>query len=241
MLKLPAVEQKYFRPAVFRDAIGGGNFRDLYHVFLPYQDGILVFSTENTARKSLPVFFEYYLDPRREQLQRRSGVGDPERPWWALSRFYKWVQKGDPRILSKYFGAQGDFVIDEESRIVPVQGYAWYLRSGFKSLADRDIDVTNAVLLGYSALLNSRTFSRLLDVFSESVQGGQFNLSARFVRPIPLPDLSSVEYIGHTLELVSLARASDRFSPTWQRAVENIASALWGLDLVSALSELDDA
>jgi adenine-specific DNA-methyltransferase len=237
---LPTVEARYFRPALFRDALSDGVIRDSYFVFFPYEAHGLLFASEESARRHLPVFFDRYLDPRRDKLERRSGIDADSRPWWALARYYQWVQRPDPRILSKYFGTIGDFALDEESRIVPLQGYAWFLKSQRLKGELEKIGV-GGVLRAYFSLLNSTTFSRLLKVFSDSVQGGQFNLSARFVRPIPLPDLRLDKNLEVATQLISLSQASDRLSQLWLRRVEVIAASLWGDELVSALTEVDDA
>lgn len=42
----------------------------------------------------------------------------------------------------------------------------------------------------YLAILNSGPFESLLRLFCPRVQGGQYNLSRRFVESIPIPDLS---------------------------------------------------
>jgi adenine-specific DNA-methyltransferase len=238
--ELPAVEARYFRPALFRDSLSGGVIRDSYFVFFPYGDRGLVFASEESARIHLPVFFERYLDPRRDKLERRSGIDADHRPWWALARYYQWVQRPDPRILTKYFGSIGDLALDEKARIVPLQGYAWFLQSPrLKGALERT--GVGGVLRAYFSLLNSTTFFRLLKVFSDPVQGGQFNLSARFVRPMPLPDLRQDKNAEVTSQLISLSQASDCLSPLWLRRVEVIAEVLWGDELVSALTEVDDA
>jgi hypothetical protein len=114
------------------------------------------------------------------------------------------------------------------------------LRAAQSATQIKHADEPNAIVRAYFSLLNSETFSRLLKVYSDPVQGGQFNLSARFVRPIPLPNLRSIENTDLAIQLTSLSRTPDLLSPTWLRKVETIASMLWGGELVSALAELDD-
>jgi len=237
---LPIEESHYFRPALFRDALSGGTIRDNYFVFFPYGPQGLLFASEEAARGHLPVFFERYLDPRRVKLEGRSGINDDRRPWWGLGRYYEWVQRSDPRILTKYFGSTGDFALDEVAKIVPLQGYAWFLKSSRPKGGLEKIGV-GGVLRAYFSLLNSTTFIRLLKVFSDSVQGGQFNLSARFVRPIPLPDLRQDKNLEMASQLITMSQTSDRLSQLWLHRVEVIAASLWGDELVSALAEVDDA
>ena len=52
---------------------------------------------------------------------------------------------------------------------------------------------TVANSFAYLAMFNSAVFDRLLALFCPRVQGGQFDLSNRFVDKVPVPDLSNAE------------------------------------------------
>jgi methylase of polypeptide subunit release factors len=237
---LPEPEREFFRPALFRNAISEGQIYERYYVFFPYDRSGLLFADETDARRQLPEYFDRYLIPREAQLRKRSGVDDAAKPWWSLSRYYKWVQRPEARILTKYFGAVGDFVVDEDARYVPLQGYAWFFK-GVRGRVGLTIDVSlPQILKAYYSLLNSPTFSRLLRVFSDPVSGGQFNLSARFVRPIPIVNLTAIEHAELSSELALLANAGDVLSSDWLAKSDELAKRAWGLELVSALSEMDD-
>jgi hypothetical protein len=121
---LPKSEQKFFRPALFRNAISDGAMHNLYFVFFPYNKTGLIFPDEDDLKKRVPEYFAEYLLPRESELRARSGVDDNRVRWWSLSRYYPWVQRTDPRILTKYFGSVGDFVVDESASWVPLQGRA---------------------------------------------------------------------------------------------------------------------
>ena len=234
---LPEQERRFFRPALFRNAISAGQIYERYYVFFPYDRSGLLFSGETDVRRQLTEYFDRYLAPREVQLRKRSGVDDAVKPWWSLSRYYQWVQRPEARILTKYFGTVGDFVVDENARYVPLQGYAWF----FKGLRGLTTDVSlPQILKAYYSLLNSPTFSRLLRVFSDPVAGGQFNLSARFVRPIPIVNLTAIEHAELSSELALLGAAGDVLSSSWLAKSDELAKRAWGLELVSALSEMDD-
>jgi adenine-specific DNA-methyltransferase len=237
---LPPAERRFFRPALFRDAITNGTIDEKNHVFFPYKKGGLVFLNESEARAKLPTYFESYLIPRELELKNRSGIDDASKPWWALSRYYAWIQKPGPRLLTKYFGASGDFVLDENARFIPLQGYAWFLKERSNGVAQSSELSTVQVLKAYYTLLNSRTFSRLLKVFSDPVSGGQFNLSARFVRPIPLPDFINLGAADVALRLAVTADATDVLSSRWLNEVDEVSKRVWGEELTSALLEMDD-
>ncbi|WP_414471947.1 HsdM family class I SAM-dependent methyltransferase [Microvirga sp. M2] len=188
--ELPGPEKQFFRPALFRDAISEGVIRDRYFVFFPYNNEGLIFSSEEDVRNQVPVYFGRYLAQREHELKKRSGIDEVRRPWWSLSRYYSWVQATEARILTKYFGAIGDFAVDDSAKFVPLHGYVWFFNGRRKNTGQPLGFSLEQTLNAYHSLLNSRTFARLLKVYSDPVAGGQSNLSARFVRPIPLPDLT---------------------------------------------------
>lgn len=237
--ELPASERRFFRPATFRDAIVNARAYEKYFVFFPYTNvGELMFDDEITLANHLPNYFSAYLDPNRVELAKRSGVGSDDRPWWALSRYYKWAQRHEPRIITKYFGSVGDFALDEQAIFVPLHGYAWFEK--MTGRAAGKIGKT-PLLKAYCTLLNTRTFSRLLKVYSDQVAGGQSNLSARFTRRIPLPNLSDVQHIALVDELAKLLEADNVTSSLWLDNADELASKAWSVELVTALAEMDDA
>ena len=112
-----------------------------------------------------------------------------ERRTWALDR--------SPRIVSKYFGGPGSFALDCEASYIVVQGFAWIPK--WTSVSDDEQSATlvfslgaREVLAAYSAILNSDTFARLLHIYSQHVAGGQYDLSWRFVRHVPIPNVSAL-------------------------------------------------
>ncbi|QPC89927.1 N-6 DNA methylase [Mesorhizobium sp. INR15] len=237
-LELPTKERKFFRPGTFRDSILNARAYEKYFVFFPYTSSGLAFKDEAELQAHVPNYFGDYLLPHREDLEKRSGVGSDGKPWWALSRYYKWVQRGESRIITKYFGSIGDFVFDESANFVPLHGYAWFRKGTDRSHGNF---AHKSLMKGYCALFNTRAFSRLLKVYSDQVAGGQSNLSARFTRKIPLPDLSSVQHIGLIDQLASMLDADDVVSNSWLYRADKLAAQAWGAELVAALVEMDDA
>lgn len=238
---LPETERAYFRPAIFRDAILGGNIREKYFVFFPYQKDGLVFANEQELVTSMPAYFASHLAPRREALEGRSGVDEARSPWWALSRYYAWVQRPEGRIVTKYFGQSGDIAVDSAGSFIPLQAYAWFVKR------DRRFDSTKAALItgvglrSYAVLLNSQVFTALLNIYSDSVQGGQFNLSGRFVKPIPLPDLFGPDMAALSGALDTLWSDKRRLSPSWHDEVNRLSRRAWGDELVDSLLACVDA
>jgi adenine-specific DNA-methyltransferase len=189
----------------------------------------------------MPIFSRR-LRQNEAALKRRSGI-DERHPWWALSRYYSWAQKREPRIVSKYFGGPGAFAIDEGAEYVPIQGYAWFaLPSLVSRVKLRAPERLIRHLKAYLTLLNSETFGRLLRVYSpHAVAGGQSNLSRRFVKQVPMPAIRTPGDEQLIADLVSLADEPDRLSRSWLASVEELTPLVWGRELVIALREMDDA
>ena len=105
---------------------------------------------------------------------------------------------GNLKMVSTYFGGRGRFAWDKTGEFVVVQGHAWFWRKVFD---DAELEgekperwFSRGVLpLEYLAIFNSLVFDRLLALFCPRVQGGQFDLSKRFVDKVPIPDLSNAE------------------------------------------------
>jgi hypothetical protein len=86
-----------------------------------------------------------------------------------------------PKLVSTYFGDEGSFGWDPGGEFAVVQGFGWLPKKR---------NISSKTGLAYLALLNSPVFAVLLSAASNSVAGGQWDLSPRFVRRIPLPDFA---------------------------------------------------
>jgi hypothetical protein len=102
-----------------------------------------------------------------------------------------------------------------------VQGVAWFLK--------RDSEALSALGYAYLSLLNSGYFESLLAEFCPQVRGGQFNLSRKYVAPVPLPDLSS-PHVGAIAEgLATVGKQmvdGDEFDA---QHLETLTEAVYGL------------
>ena len=78
-------------------------------------------------------------------------------------------------------------------------------------------------------------FGHVLELFSPHVVGGQFDLSPRYVNPIPLPNLGNMasdERLGRLVhELVGLGREPRPGEERWDDAADAITTELYGADL----------
>jgi hypothetical protein len=183
--ELPQEEKKYFRPAVTNSSIGDGHLNDSSFVFYPY--GKAQIADERELRRRLPSFYAKALKPAEQKLRSRKSKRDPER-WWEMSEPIHSQIEPAPKLVSVAFGDAGSFAYDTTGDFVVVQGYFW----NPKSLLRKAFVVDPKLPMAYLAILNSEMMSQLLAATSNQVQGGQWDLSARYVENIPMPNLADI-------------------------------------------------
>lgn len=214
-VSLPANEQAYFRPAAGQGTIRDGRLISGAYVFYPYAPERVLIEDERTLRSVVPTFCETRLLPRKTQLERRAGISH----WWLPTRERTWQWQREPKIVATYFGLPGSFSYDETGDYAVVQGYAWLWKKLAKKLVKKPVlpstqdDLQQSLHetpfpWAYVALFNSTVFGRILACYCPRVQGGQFNLSKRFVKKAPLPNLGTAEAFatGIVEELATLGR-----------------------------------
>jgi len=179
-LQLDETERKFFRPCVLNESVRGGRLRDDVFVFYPY--GVYQIESEEELRHAVPTFYRTCLAPAEEELRSRSRIRSDQ--WWVLSEHRAWQVRSTVKLVSTYFGDAGSFAWDEDGEYVVVQGYGWIPNDRRKA--------KRSFWLAWLALLNSSFFSSLLAATSNHLGGGQWNLSKRFVEPIPLPNLTEI-------------------------------------------------
>jgi hypothetical protein len=193
--ELPRSEQQFFRPAAGNSTIREGRLLENEYVFYPYSSAGLLMKSEDDLAARLPHYYAQRLRPAKEKLERRAKVAPAF--WWKLTWELEWQHVSSPKLVSTYFGDRGSFAYDDDGRFVVVQGHSWIWKRDAVVMVD-PVDPDNSVNVGfhdtplpwaYLALLNSQLFERLLGTVCPRVQGGQFNLSPRFVTQAYLPDL----------------------------------------------------
>jgi adenine-specific DNA-methyltransferase len=233
--RLPATERRYFRPATVSQSISFGSITPTHFVFYPHTKDGDIFASDKDLRAKVPRYFHQYLEPNATELKsRNSNRGD----WWGLSEKRAWALSPTPRIISKYFGDVGGFAVDIDAEYVVVQGYAWIPKWLGLDLEDELAQSGDRTLLyAYNALFNSRSFGTLVEVFSPHVAGGQFDLSPRYVKRIPIPDLPSLmaedDAGALILKLAELGKAPKMDDTRWHTAVDRLVGALYGGSLAS--------
>jgi adenine-specific DNA-methyltransferase len=237
---LPAKERRYFRQATMTDSIQNGRIVKVYWLFFPHHANDEIFTDEDAVRKSVPRYFARFLEPNRSKLEGRASIVSSRRSdWWGLMRAREWSSSDRPRIISKFFGAEGAFVGDYSASYYAVMGHVWTLKQRDKSgLSDSD-EEANAeqlseqdLLSAYVGLCNSEVFVRLLSLYAPNVAGGQFDLSARHVTPVLVPDLQTrslgLESGRFVRELGTLGREVNVTSAEWRQKVTSAVEALYG-------------
>ena len=190
---LPESEQRYFRKALQTNSISNGMIVAIYHMFFPHSEAGPLFADEETLSAAVPTFYRRWLKPKEETLRRRAAIVRSGRSdWWGLMRPRRFSFDDTPRIISKSFGGEGSFVLDEDAEYLPETGHVWIPKRGAMDVGgseELEDDVRDLVLRAYTALLNSELFLRLVSFRSNILAGGQYDLSHRFVADVPVPNL----------------------------------------------------
>ena len=231
---LPTNERKYFRRATMGDSIHDGLIVKTYFLFFPHLADGPMFEEEKSLQRAVPNYFKLFLQPYRDRLSSRATIRRSRRTdWWGLMHPREWSLKKEPRIISKFFGSVGSFVVDYSSEYLPVMGHAWFPKVALSQEDDSALP-TEGILAAYVALLNSSTFVNLLEIFSPHVSGGQFDLSGRHVAEVPIPNLKLVSEDLERGKLVStLVESGQRIDiddRAWTMRNNNIVRALYGID-----------
>jgi len=179
---LPAGERQWFRPVLENANIRDGRVGDVEnHIFYPNSEWLQRIESERDLKKKLPQFWKH-LAPYKDQLQERRGK---QERWWNLGEDRRWLRTRSQKIVSAYFGLRDQFAVDHDGEGVVVQGYGWIL-TGKLTIAGKSAH--SRMLDAYLCIFTSELFESLLGAFAPRVQGGQFNLSARYSKRVPLPN-----------------------------------------------------
>lgn len=247
-LNLPAGEKGYFRDAVMTDSIEGGRIEKTYHMFFPHGRNGPLFESEDELLAAVPTYYRKILKPNEAALKARASILRSKRgDWWGLMhpRTGSFAFDDQPRLVSKFFGAEGSFALDENAQYLPSTGHVWTPKKdaiGSSSLDNEDGEdfaegVATAasleVMRAYSTLLNSKFFVNLVSMRSVTISGGQFDLSSRFVSSVFLPDLwekTRNPRLGINVKrLAQITSARERLEPIFSADIERLVSELYGV------------
>lgn len=219
---LPHAERAFFRPAVMNPSIRDGQLDDSYYVFYPYSDGLPEIRTEDDLATHVQSYYKAKLLPAKEKLLGRKSLQREEFNWWDLIRPRSWQKGKLPKIVSKYFGGKRSFAFDQKGDYVVVVGHAWLLK---EAIIDSNF-TTEELQFAMLAYLNSTVVDALLKYISVQVSGGQFDLSNKYVKDLPILNFAKLEgpFLNH---LVQMGRAiADGTIELWAEVDDHVLSAL---------------
>lgn len=240
--KLPPKERKFFRQAVQNRDIHGGRIVSTKWLFYPGTDGLPIIETESELKRLLPAFYKTKLRDNRVELLARAGMSQNQlgaTKWWELVRDRKSLATHKPKLISTYFGCRGAFAWDDVGDVLILQGHFWLpkpsLEKAIKAIpADARQRLSESLCAAYLALLNSRVFESLLAEYCPKMDGGQFDLSKRYISNVPLPDLASLavnpefgSYVAHLDTTGRSIKTSSVFELPEQ--AENVVAILYGV------------
>lgn len=250
-LGLSPKEKRYFRDALMTDSIEDGRIVKVYHLFFPHERDGPLFADEASVAAAVPTYYRAILKRNEPALKARASIVRANRAdWWGLMhpRSGTFAFDSRPRIVSKFFGAEGSFALDPDARYLPSTGHVWTPKRDFPALQqDEGLDAEiprevsegvnefalAEVLRAYVALLNSRAFMRLVSFRSVTIAGGQFDLSSRFISPVFLPDLwekSEDPIFGeYVRRLARVTTAAERGEPANTSDVDRLVAQLYGV------------
>lgn len=245
-LGLPTREKAFFRRALMTDSISNGTITKEYFMFFPHGEDGALFEGEDALAKAVPTYYRKVLKPSDEVLRSRASIVRSRRSdWWGLMhpRIGGFASSEDSRIVSKFFGAEGSFVLDANAHYLPSTGHVWIPKSD-TTLDNGDVNeaatreglqdaITLEVLRAYVTLLNSRCFVRLVSFRSVTVAGGQYDLSRRFISRVHIPNLwdksSDPVFAKYIRELARL-HSSENDDPVLKKSrVDLLVSRLYGV------------
>jgi predicted RNA methylase len=225
-LGLSPSEMRWFRPAAGNATIRSGRLLDLLRIFYPYTGtGECAFAEESQLMAEVPNYYEKVLLRYKGPLEERRSLRG--RHWWELIEPRRtWQPSLCPKIVSTYFGQRGSFAFDDQGRFAVTQGFGWLWRNG-----QAGGFASSPLPWAYLAVLNSGIFQSVLAHYCPTVRGGQYDLSVRFVRNVPLPDLTDATKVtGRAVsELAEYGRkiTTGRFPPLG--ALDRAVSRVYGL------------
>jgi len=177
--QMDPTERRFFRPLA--DTIKRGRIRSPQFLFYPYDDRKLTITSEAQLKSLVPVFYSARLAPNKSNLQEQGRLQG--RHWWELARPHlSWHTFGGPRLVSTSFAGREAFAFDEAGEYAVRQGNAWIWKGS------RDLNTEEWFV--YLAVLNSPIFEAVLDYFCPQMQGGQYEVAKRFLKSVPLPDVT---------------------------------------------------
>ncbi|MCR5645816.1 MAG: N-6 DNA methylase [Bacteroidales bacterium] len=179
---IPVKERIYFRPSVDSTSLKDGILTISNYLFYPYPENDIGFADEEDLKRKIPYVYHHFFENKMPLLMNREVKNGK---WWLLSRPGAWQYKPVTKIVSTEFGKAGCFAYDKKGEYVVERGMAWI---------PCNREVSSEFYYFYIAILNSRYFNSLLQIYARQLAGGDlYNLEGKFMRNIPLPAIETIE------------------------------------------------
>lgn len=179
---LPKSEKLFFRPSVDNASVTAGHLSKTNYLFFPYSKDSLIITDEKSLKQAVPTYYKTHLESEKKRLAGRSKIDLNK--WWALTWPRNWQFEKTPKMVSTEFGKAGSFAYDETGEYVVERGLAWIPYGDSFNQPD---------YYKYIALMNAPFFDCLLELFSNELIGGVYNLETKYVKNIPLPLFDHVD------------------------------------------------
>lgn len=229
---LPAGERHFFRPVAGNATIKAGELLRTEFVFYPYDEDGLSITSERELKSKLKKFYDLRLRHYKDDLSKRARIDQ----WWEFSEGRAWQRSRQSKLVSTYFGDRGSFGYDSKGSFIVLQGYGW-LWKGKEAVATdpgRRFSISfhqSNLPYAYLAVLNSGLFERILECFCPRMQGGQFNLSKRFVNSAFLPDFTNETRVRGSLiaDLAQLGQSIHEGEKIDARTIDQVCMLAYNL------------
>ncbi len=180
--KLPQKERCYFQPSIDNTSVQDGRIITSNYLFYPYPEEEKGFADEIDLKEKIPYTYRHVFEPQMAKLQNRQ---TKDGKWWLLARPRVWQYRPRVKIVSSEFGKAGSFAFDQRGEYVVERGMGW--------LPVKENPSTDFYYF-YLAILNSKYFNSLLQIYARQLAGGEFyNLEGKFVDDIPLPVIEAMD------------------------------------------------
>jgi hypothetical protein len=179
-----------------------GRFVADYFVFYPYSADLPGIESDECLQEYVPTYYSEDLNPVKTKLAGRRTLQNSNLHWWDLLRHRAWQEEPAPKLVSKYFGERKAFAFDDVGNVVVVVGQAWMLKKD-AHLSDQLTD--EEVYLAMLAYLSSSLADHLIGYLSVQVAGGQWDLSHKYLKDLPVPNLAKI-HAARVNELVQIGR-----------------------------------
>lgn len=194
--EVPKQERRILQPLADNDNIYWWRIqKDNRRLIFPYRAGKIIPESEmNSAFPSILA----RLSKHKSMLLSRARMS--EKPYWSLM----WPRDPEAmfgaKIVSTSFGLPGSYAYDAKGNFVVTNGNMLIPKRPFP---DKDS------WYFYLAILNSDLFFRFVARMSRKLKGGQYDLSNRYIKRIPIPRYETVDSSARAILIQAAKDATD--------------------------------